>query len=707
MSDRTVARQRVTRSGIGLVLICGSLWALRGSPAGWAASQRIEMTTTNQLHALLQHNSTQRIQAPDFPLDVDWLNVEQPLTIQALRGKIVLLDFWTFCCINCMHVLAELRALEARYPDELVVVGVHSAKFRNEQVTDQIRQSVLRYEIAHPVLNDAGLSIWNAYGVHAWPTLVLIDPEGAVVLQLSGEGHGPLLDAAIQWLIRRHEDRGTLNQTPLPLQLEARGALTTALRFPGKVLVSGEDLFIADSNHHQLLVADREGRIRYRIGAGSPGRRDGNFTEAQFRHPQGMARDADWLYVADTENHLIRALDLTQRVVRTIAGTGQQGHVLHDEAPAGTAALNSPWDLALVNGILYIAMAGAHQIWSLDVQRGVLDRYAGTGQEQILDGPLTRCALAQPSGITADPEGNLYVADSEISAVRKIDRQRARIDTLIGQGLFVFGDRDGPWNRARLQHPLGIVWHDGALYLADSYNHKIKRLNLVDRTIETLAGTGTPGNVEGTPGQLAEPGGLHASDGVLYIADTNNHLIRRFDLGGSTLSTLPLQMVATTVHAQQEDVMTFTVQSAAFRERASIPTPYTCEGADVSPPLRWTDPPPQTKSFALIVDDPDAPVGTWVHWVLYNLPAEARDLPKGVEPDATLANGAVQGINDFRRVGYGGPCPPPGPSHRYVFKLYALDALLSLPSRATKAQLERAMEGHILARTQLIGRYQR
>ena len=157
----------------------------------------------------------------------------------------------------------------------------------------------------------------------------------------------------------------------------------------------------------------------------------------------------------------------------------------------------------------------------------------------------------------------------------------------------------------------------------------------------------------------------------------------------------------------QEDVMAFTLKSMAFHDGAQVPKRYTCTGKDVSPPLAWTDPPPGTESFALISGDPDAPLRTWVHWVLYNLPADARALAEGVRRDAQLENGAVQGVNDFQLIGYGGPCPPPGPVHHYSFTLYALDTRLTLPPRATKAQVDGAMEGHILTSARLVGLYQR
>jgi thiol-disulfide isomerase/thioredoxin/sugar lactone lactonase YvrE len=499
------------------------------------------MVDQGRLGGVLRQNLEQQIQAPEFPRGADWLNVDPPLTMAALRGKIVLLDFWTFCCINCMHVIPELKRLEERYPLELVVVGVHSAKFANEKTTEQVRQSVLRYEVVHPVVNDTKFILWNAYGVRAWPTLALVDPEGHVVLQTSGEGQGPLLDAAIQWLIQHHEPRGTLDRRAVSLRPETLDVQDSALRFPGKILVNNQRLFIADSNHHQIAIADLAGQIIERVGRGTAGARDGPFEEAEFHHPQGLALDGDRLFVADTDNHLIREVHLTNRTVRTIAGTGRQGHVLHQEAPARTTALNSPWDLVVVDDTVYIAMAGAHQIWSLDPRRGVLNRYAGSGQEQITDGPLASCALAQPSGITADPDGNLYIADSEVSAVRKLDRRGQRVETLIGRGLFEFGDRDGPWTTARLQHPLGILWFDGSLYLADSYNHKIKRLDLSNQTIQTVAGTGQSGFKDGSTGALAEPAGLSGSGDTLYVADTNNHAVRTLRLVDRRLSTLQLQ----------------------------------------------------------------------------------------------------------------------------------------------------------------------
>jgi Raf kinase inhibitor-like YbhB/YbcL family protein len=156
-----------------------------------------------------------------------------------------------------------------------------------------------------------------------------------------------------------------------------------------------------------------------------------------------------------------------------------------------------------------------------------------------------------------------------------------------------------------------------------------------------------------------------------------------------------------------EDTTKFKLNSHSFSEGADIPKKYTCDGDDVSPELHWTDQPPAAKSFALIVDDPDAPSGTWVHWVVFDLPGDAHDLPEGAGKRAPLPSGAQQGINDFKKTVYGGPCPPPGKPHRYFFKLYALDSKLSLKASPTKAEVEKAMQGHILGQGELVGRYRR
>jgi DNA-binding beta-propeller fold protein YncE len=490
--------------------------------------------------------TAERRKAPELVGGVAWLNTAGPLKLSDLRGKIVLLDFWTYCCINCIHTLPDLAKLERKYEKELVVIGVHSAKFDNEKNTDAIRKAILRYQIAHPVVNDADMKIWNSYGVNSWPTLALIDPDGNVVRGYAGEGNYEDVDRDVAQLIAEFDKKGTLDRKPMRFDLARdREKGDTPLFFPGKVLADAASnrLFIADSTHHRVVVTDLAGNKVAIAGAGTAGWKDGSFAQAQFDDPQGMALDGQTLYVADRKNHLIRALDLKAGTVTTVAGTGSQDRDNRSRGgPAMRVGLNSPWDLILVDRVLYVAMAGHHQIWKFDLGTGMITLHAGTGREDIRDGPLGRSALAQPSGLAYDGK-RLYVADSEASAVRTVDLEPGgSVRTLVGlagQALFNFGDVDGVGDQVRLQHALGVVFHGGRVYVADTYNSKIKIIDPAKASCETWLGGGKG------PGWLAdplfnEPAGLSVAGAKLYVADTNAHRIRVVDLKTKAVSTLPL-----------------------------------------------------------------------------------------------------------------------------------------------------------------------
>lgn len=482
-----------------------------------------------------------RVPAPELDGGVAWLNTAGPIRLRDLRGKIVLLDFWTFCCINCIHTLPDLARLEKKYSKELVVIGVHSAKFDNEKNSESIRKAILRYEISHPVVNDANMKIWQAYGVHSWPTLYLIDPEGYLVAQGSGEGLGEAVDSVIAKLVKEHRDKKTLNEEPLRFDLARfRERSDRPLFFPGKVLADGVGgrLFIADSTHHRIVITDLAGRKIAVSGTGESGKADGPFDQASFNDPQGLALRGDTLYVADRKNHLIRALDLKNQVVKTIAGSGDKGEDRRRGGDALHVGLNSPWDLCLQGNTLYIAMAGHHQIWTLDLQKNVLAPFAGNGREDIHDGPLTEASFAQPSGLTSDGN-NLYVADSEVSAIRQVPLDgKADVKTIVGAGLFEFGDVEGVGDQVRLQHALGVAYHEGKLYVADTYNSKIKIIDPRQRSCRTLLGGKAEGWLAGLV--LGEPGGISIAGDKLYVADTNNHRIRVIDLKSKAISTLDL-----------------------------------------------------------------------------------------------------------------------------------------------------------------------
>jgi len=501
-----------------------------------------------------------KIAAPELDGGVAWLNTGGPLSFKKdLKGKIVLLDFWTLCCINCIHIMPDLAKLEKKYANELVVIGVHSPKFENEKVTSSIRKAILRYQIEHPVVNDANHAIWDRYEVEAWPTMVLIDPEGNLVGFTSGEGNYELLDVVIGKLVEEHKKKKTLNQKPIRFDLaKYRESGDTPLFFPGKVVADakGKRLFIADSTHHRIVVTDLDGNKLAVIGTGVPGKSDGTFDKAQFDDPQGMAVRGDTVYVADRKNHLIREIDLKAKTVTTIAGNGTQDHDIDSRRMIGTThakeiGLNSPWDVLLVGDNLYIAMAGHHQIWLLNLKEKTIGPFAGSGRETLTDGLLRSAAFAQPSGLTTDGK-SIFVADSETSSLRQLPLLadlEARVQTLVGRALFIFGDRDGPGQdggdesitEARMQHALGVTYHDGKLYVADTYNSKIKEFDLRTRKLTTLV-NGHPFGMFG-PAVFSEPGGISYSNGKLYVADTNAHRIRVVDLTTKAVSTLQLKGV--------------------------------------------------------------------------------------------------------------------------------------------------------------------
>jgi thiol-disulfide isomerase/thioredoxin len=510
-------------------------------------------------------NPAQAVEAPQNPFPeavmvpegileggTEWLNTSHPIDLKDLRGKIVVLDFWTYCCINCIHVLPDLKFLEQKYGNQLVVIGVHSAKFDNEKVSQNIRDAIVRYEIDHPVVNDSEMLIWRKFGTQSWPTLALVDPEGKYAGSQSGEGNRELFDNVIGKLVEYHRWKGTLDETPLVFKSEASKFQPTPLRYPGKVLAdaAGQRLFITDSNHNRIVVTSMAGELQQIIGNGRSGRADGAFETAEFNRPQGTLLVGNKLYVSDTENHLIRVVDLEAKSVSTLAGNGRQGR------PGGMVSgtlletsLNSPWSIAHTNGVLFIAMAGPHQVWAHQIGTNLIGVYAGSGREDVINGSLATSAFAQPSEIVSDAEGKfLYLVDSEGSSIRKVPTNPTGEVTTVagtselprGQSLFAFGDVDAAGKNARFQHPLGIAISDGNLFVADSYNHKLKMITLPSRKTVTWIGTGKPGNTV-EPLMLNEPGGLSAADGKLYVADTNNHRILSIDIASKQTTVLAIK----------------------------------------------------------------------------------------------------------------------------------------------------------------------
>lgn len=500
----------------------------------------------------------QRVKVRPFPEGLTWLNTSGPLQWNDLRGKFVLLDFWTLGCINCIHIMPELKKLEKAYPDELVVIGVHSGKFSAERQSRSIADAIARYRIEHPVINDAEFAVWNQFAVDAWPTLVLVDPEGYVVWARSGEITFEQLDPMLKRFVAFYDKRKLIDRRPLKPVPQVFSA-TQPLRFPGKVLadLKGRRLFISDSNHNRIVIVSLEGQMVAVIGSGAIGSRDGGAPDAEFNQPQGLALIDGLLFVADTGNHLIRRIDLDSMTVSTVAGTGRQSRELPPFAatplPLKTP-LSSPWDVLTHGEYLYIAMAGTHQIWRMKLDGSAITVHAGNGREDIIDGPLAPrrpyqlgfSSFAQPSGLASDGEW-LYVADCEGSSIRAVPFDPSkRVRTVIGTAdlprarLFTFGDEDGLPPRARLQHPLGVAFYREQLFVADTYNHKIKVVDPKTGETRTLVGTGRAGTTDDPP-EFNEPGGISAADGKLYVADTNNHLIRVIHLDdGNRVATMKI-----------------------------------------------------------------------------------------------------------------------------------------------------------------------
>jgi hypothetical protein len=481
-----------------------------------------------------------------------------------------------------------VRELERRFERELVVIGVHSGKFRAERITANIAQAAERLGVTHPVVNDRQYRVWRAFGVNAWPTLVLIDAAGGIAGVLPGEIQADDLAPSVAELVGEAGTAGILDRTPFwaALPPEPRGPL----RSPGRVLaLPGGRLFVADSGHDRILevqvevesvrsasasasvpeasaAADLPGdrsavpapvaRILRVIGSGERGNADGALAEARFDHPQGMAlaREGDTepraplatglLYVADAENHTVRVVDLAAGRVATLAGTGRQARRFNVPGTGTDAALSSPWDVALVPDgdrpqALIVAMAGMHQLWRIDLGTLAVEPWAGTGREDVTDGPAFRATLAQTTGLSlAGPR--LYFADPESSAVRfaepATDPQRPpQVTTLVGRGLFEFGDQDGQGGHARLQHPYDVAFHAGVVYVADTYNNRIKRLDPGTRQVTTFLGSGEEGRLDGSAATATfdEPQGLAVADDILYVADTNNHALRAADLSSA------------------------------------------------------------------------------------------------------------------------------------------------------------------------------
>ncbi|MBC7680008.1 MAG: redoxin domain-containing protein, partial [Pseudorhodobacter sp.] len=459
-----------------------------------------------------------RVRAPQLTGRGGWIGTgDTEPTLEDFRGRFLLLDFWTFCCVNCLHVLDELRPLEERFADVLTVVGVHSPKFEHEREHAAVLAAVDRYGVHHPVLDDPDLTTWQQYAVRAWPTLVLVDPEGYVVHVASGEGHVDGLGRLLAELVDEHIARGTLHVGDGPYV--APEPAPSELSFPGKALrLPDGTLLVTDTAHHCLVVLDGETVVR-RLGTGERGRADG--PAPSFNEPQGLCLLPDGLVlVADTANHLLRTLDLTTGEVRTVAGTGEVWRPGQpSDGPALEVALSTPWDVAVHDGEVVVAMAGTHQLHRFTGDR--VEVLAGTTGEGLRDGEALLGYLAQPSGL-ASAADRLWFVVAETSSLRWY--AGGQLGTAVGTGLFDFGHRDGPAADALLQHPLGVtVLPDGSVAVCDTYNGAVRRFDPATGLVSTLM-TG-----------LAEPSDAVVDGEHLLVVESAAHRVTRLRLPDQAL----------------------------------------------------------------------------------------------------------------------------------------------------------------------------
>jgi thiol-disulfide isomerase/thioredoxin/DNA-binding beta-propeller fold protein YncE len=547
-----------------------------------------------------------------------WLNVTRPLAKADLDGRVVVVDFWTSCCINCLHTLPILAGLEKKYANQgLVVVGVHSPKFDAETENERLRSALAENEIGHPVAVDGQMKVWNAWSARSWPTIVVLDAHGRVVFRRSGEPDKEELSTTIAAALDEAKREGILKTGAIAgLAPEAKD--TGPLAFPGKVIaLANGDVAVSDTLHHRVVFTDASFKVKDVVGSGLSGAKDGTYGEASFDKPQGLAESGDLVYVADVENHLVRVIDRKAKTVSTVAGKGELAHsILKGKAKGRDTALRSPWDLAFTGGLLYVALAGSHQIAVFDPKDGTIAPFAGDGSERRVDGKGLEAAFAQPSGLATDGK-TLWVADSETSSIRAINLATREVKTVVGKDLFVFGDVDGAADKVRLKHPLGLVYgtpkgEQAALWVVDTYNSKVKRIDVVTGSTRTYAK------------DLFEPSGIALVGGALVATDSKRHRLARISenkvdavaLDGLTAPPRGIAVDAGAGEAPKEKLQK--VEIPEVRMRPDAPTtvrvtwkapPGTAVNDDAPFKIRWNrsdglaEPPADVKSTGNKVKD--------------------------------------------------------------------------------------------------------
>ena len=489
--------------------------------------------------------------APEWPAGLDWLNTARPLTLNELRGKIVLLEFWTSNCVNCRENSAALARVRATFPHETMVIGVHSGA---GMTRESLRQAVMRADMLYPIVDDPQHTLARLYNVTTFPIVTLLDPLGGYVLQEVGPIDPDKYCDIVKTMVADYDRAGVLERKPLVER--AAPAVTPeeirepqrVLKFPSRLLVLGHRLYLADTGHHRIveiqLDADgRAGEVLRVFGSGRAARQDGAPAEAAFAGPHGLASDGQRLFVADTDNHSVRSVALASGQVTTLVSP-----------QPGSLSPRSPWALALHGDLLFIAMAGFHQVWVLiePGQSNQVGPFVGNGRAGFANGTAVEASFNQPRDLVlAGPA--LIVADTFNHALRRITWEGPpRADSLTS-GLP--GDSDGPLALAKLSQPGGLaIGPDGRVAVSDSANHKLKLIS--QGQLSTFAGTGEPGLTDGrlAAARFHQPDGLAWGGSLLYVADAHNHAVRVLDPASGTVSTLrlrALERLANTPHRER------------------------------------------------------------------------------------------------------------------------------------------------------------
>jgi sugar lactone lactonase YvrE len=462
----------------------------------------------------------------ELPQSLEWLNVDQPPSLSALRGRACVLAFVNAGSTWSLRVLQQLAQQQARHGGRLQVLAIDVPRFDHERDSRQVAQRFASHDFGFPVAHDRDWAAWQHFGIEAWPTLLLVDPDGELRARFVGDGHGRTLELRINELLADAD----ASATPLPLRAQVEPSMP--LRFPGGLALGGKYLYVADSGHHRVLECDQAGRVLRQFGTGRAGFLDGAAETASFNRPLRLSAHHGSLYVADGGNHAIRRIDLRRGDVVTLIGSGQPGAPVEGTvAEPRTVSLDHPCAMALTDDTLLIACSGDNRIWEYDLGSRDLQLAAGSGELAVTDGVGEEAAFAEPVALAAVRQ-LLYVCDGAGSAIRSLNVRTRQVTTLLGRDGWHHGHADGTRTEALLQHPQAIALDPDAplLWIADSGNNALRTLRLGGGQLETCK----------LSQPLHGPAGLAVADGVIWIADTLSHAVLRLDIRSGDLRHVPI-----------------------------------------------------------------------------------------------------------------------------------------------------------------------